>query len=867
MENLAEKVGSQVCRIRSSLLAFDSLFPARDRSTIAQVFPALTFPANFLGGVYALASAPPRNFTTSEPSLIYFSAGLRVGRDIARFRNDQLCRLETSQVGALGGARSELLANFSITAFELQLHDANMSSFLRPTKKSQLQGPSKVLQRPNPIRTINQREQSRRAAAAAASTSSSNRAAGDPSLASVNQLQCPNKSCKEPNVVDGICRTCGRVADDSNIVAEVQFAETSSGAAVVQGSYLGADQGGVRSLGPGFRRLGGEDREKSIRESRVMMQGFAHQLNINETIVNAGVQIFKLASMANFIQGRRMTIVAAVCLYAACRKEKPCKVMLIDFADLVQVNVFKLGHAFKALHKAVIITRNGMLPVFPEDLIYRFAARLEFGHFTTKVAETAVRLVQRMSQDWMVMGRRPSGICGACLIMAARMYNFRRTVREVVYIVKVTTHTIQRRLDEFKFTESSEMTVEDFLTQDFLESAHDPPSFYQKSEEYQRLRHQKSRKRKRAAEDDGEDADADAEVGASREAPGPSNDAQSPTNPGIATPPDMSALPQIEYRRDDDGFIIPPLPPKDQPIDPNLADPDAPEALDALAAEHGENGVAPSVETPPTAGPGRGRRRPPLLNIDEEWEEDEDDLEQQISEIIGDPHSHEHARAFSTAEQRARVHAMWALSLQPQRVVSMEEIVRDDEFNGDPEVENCMLTPEESKLKELLWVNENKDWLRGQQEAMFRRKIQAAGPPKQTRRRRKRARMGEGQTSPASTPYEAALSTIKDRGFSKRINYDAIRELFEFGGRGPGSVIGSEITSRRTSRAGSAVVDDTDDENGGASSSGPRSRAAESAGQGEEEEGEEDEGEGYPFEDDEDGGSEGDGEVGAVDDE
>lgn len=63
------------------------------------------------------------------------------------------------------------------------------------------------------------------------------------------------------------------------------------------------------------------------------MLGFAGEHKITESVVNSGMQIFKLATMNNFIQGRRMNMVAAVCLYTACRKEKPCKVMLIDFAD------------------------------------------------------------------------------------------------------------------------------------------------------------------------------------------------------------------------------------------------------------------------------------------------------------------------------------------------------------------------------------------------------------------------------------------------------------------------------------------------------------------------------------------------------
>jgi transcription factor IIIB 90 kDa subunit len=67
------------------------------------------------------------------------------------------------------------------------------------------------------------------------------------------------------------------------------------------------------------------------------MQALAGQLGVPEPTINSGVQIFKLAANNNFIQGRRMDMVAAVCLYTACRKEKPCRVMLIDFADKVQV--------------------------------------------------------------------------------------------------------------------------------------------------------------------------------------------------------------------------------------------------------------------------------------------------------------------------------------------------------------------------------------------------------------------------------------------------------------------------------------------------------------------------------------------------
>lgn len=69
------------------------------------------------------------------------------------------------------------------------------------------------------------------------------------------------------------------------------------------------------------------------------MTGLANQLGVNAPIIETATQIFKLASQNNFIQGRRMDMVAAVCLYTACRKTRPCTVMLIDFADKVQVSL------------------------------------------------------------------------------------------------------------------------------------------------------------------------------------------------------------------------------------------------------------------------------------------------------------------------------------------------------------------------------------------------------------------------------------------------------------------------------------------------------------------------------------------------
>jgi len=81
----------------------------------------------------------------------------------------------------------------------------------------------------------------------------------------------------------------------------------------------------------------------------------------------------------------------------------------------------------------------------PEIYIRRFARELDFGNETEKVARDATRLVQRMDRDWLSSGRRPAGLCGAALFIASRMNNFRRSVREIVYFVKVSDVTVKNR--------------------------------------------------------------------------------------------------------------------------------------------------------------------------------------------------------------------------------------------------------------------------------------------------------------------------------------------------------------------------------------------------------------------------------------
>ncbi|PIA17007.1 cyclin-like protein [Coemansia reversa NRRL 1564] len=268
------------------------------------------------------------------------------------------------------------------------------------------------------------------------------------------------------------CTACGEVCEENTIVAEVTFGEAASGAAVVQGSFVRAGQTRANMSGPGRFGSGQESREMTLYNSRRRIQRLATALRLSEHYIDTAQRYFQLALNLNFTRGRRSVYVSAACLYIVCRTEKSSQ-MLIDFSDVLQASVFKLGATFARLVAAL----NLKLPIVdPSIYISRFAAMLEFGDKTQQVCMDAIRLVQRMDRDWIRTGRRPAGICGACILISARMHNFRRTQREIIRVVKIADTTLRRRLDEFRMTPSGGLTVADFRSL-WLEQSADPPAF------------------------------------------------------------------------------------------------------------------------------------------------------------------------------------------------------------------------------------------------------------------------------------------------------------------------------------------------------------------------------------------------------
>ncbi|GMF22219.1 unnamed protein product [Phytophthora lilii] len=289
---------------------------------------------------------------------------------------------------------------------------------------------------------------------------------------------CPTCSCTEIDVVDvsgeAVCVSCGTILEENNIVSSIEFQESGGGAHSVVGQFVSATASkSYGNIGTSGRNYGLESRANTLANGKKKIRQIAGMLRLGDHYVDSAFRLFALALQRNFTHGRKTQTVIAACLYIVCRRERSPH-LLIDFSDKLQINVYVLGGVFLKFCKLLQIH----LPLIDPSLyIHRFASQLNFAGKTHSIATTALRLVATMKRDWIETGRRPSGICGAALLIAARSQSVMCSLHDVMDVVNIGERTLKQRLYEFSLTPTAQLTYDQVGKLEMSRVECDPPSF------------------------------------------------------------------------------------------------------------------------------------------------------------------------------------------------------------------------------------------------------------------------------------------------------------------------------------------------------------------------------------------------------
>ncbi|KAM0853756.1 hypothetical protein ACQ4PT_050873 [Festuca glaucescens] len=264
--------------------------------------------------------------------------------------------------------------------------------------------------------------------------------------------ECPTVEDEDTKSI--CCGNCGKILSQDRFTNEAEFIKDSSGQSRRSGNMTRSIEGGISI-----------SRERTEAKGEYEISQIVDGLHVSgrEDIIRTALNFYKLALDNDFTQGRRTAHIAAACLYIACRRsEKPY--LLIDFSDYLKISVYVLGAVFLQLCQKLLLGEHPIVQklVDPSLFIHRFTERL-LGKRHNAVSDTALRIVASMKRDWMQTGRKPSGICGAALYIAALSHGYNYTKADIAAVVHVCEATLFKRLIEFENTDSGTLTIEDFL--------------------------------------------------------------------------------------------------------------------------------------------------------------------------------------------------------------------------------------------------------------------------------------------------------------------------------------------------------------------------------------------------------------------
>ena len=563
-----------------------------------------------------------------------------------------------------------------------------------------------------------------------------------------NNLKCTGCGSTDidvdPSRADAVCTNCGNVLESSIIVSDIQFEENAHGGSSAIGTFVSSESKGGASFsfgggsGRGFAQFQGglvrESREITLRNARRKIEALAQQLSLRRDRIDMAFHFFKLALNKHLTRGRPSTHVIAACVYITCRTESTPH-MLIDFSDVLQIDVYALGRTYLRLSQALCINIPAMDPCL---YVLRFAHRLELDDKTHEVSMTALRLVSRMKKDWIHFGRRPSGLCGAALLIAARMHGFNRSVYDIIKVVKVHESTLRKRLNEFGETPTSQLTLEEFnnIDLDAMTEEQDPPSF--------KAARKRDRERLLKLEEDDE---VDDEF----------NDLEEKIE---------KALDDVRLKVKKGGRFA-------------KMHKEAIEERQKIREQKQEKGHAEDVEaeefiTAETLG-----AIDAIVNEPNEPNE-------QLDSLLMPPPGLTPKSAPTVGLGLKNSIQDYLVSAEQPSVEPVKEIEESDELdlNGidDSEIDGYIMTDKEIEFKTQMWHRINAEYLKEQAEKAERERKEAEEAEKEGReikkkpRRTKKAKL---ETKPGghSTAIEAIEKIVAEKKISTKINYDVLKSL------------------------------------------------------------------------------------------
>ncbi|MHA1509073.1 MAG: transcription initiation factor IIB [Promethearchaeota archaeon] len=188
--------------------------------------------------------------------------------------------------------------------------------------------------------------------------------------------------------------------------------------------------------------------ERNFWEAKPKLKMLTSKLNIPEYISETAWKIYSIVAKKKLTMGRSINGFIAGSLYAAIRVHDFPR--LLDEVCEASLTPRRTVHRSLAMIIREVLPGLGLRyqPITAESLVFRFGNELEL---PMKIQKVAIDMLRTASRNGLQRtGKDPKGLAAACIYIAAKNGEIRRTQSLVADIAKITEVTLRSRAKQIK---------------------------------------------------------------------------------------------------------------------------------------------------------------------------------------------------------------------------------------------------------------------------------------------------------------------------------------------------------------------------------------------------------------------------------
>lgn len=186
-----------------------------------------------------------------------------------------------------------------------------------------------------------------------------------------------------------------------------------------------------------------QHRERSLLKAFTLLDSMKSKLGLSESICEKSAYYYRKATDLNIVRGHSIPSILSAIVYVTCKEHNSPR-SLDEIANTANIKRKTLSRTTRHVLKKLDIQTTPQNPVF---FVNKIASAFNIGEKTKRLA---IEFLDKAKTKGIIDGKRPGGIVGGALYLAAAINDEPVRYRELEKISNTSSVTLRKRVNQLK---------------------------------------------------------------------------------------------------------------------------------------------------------------------------------------------------------------------------------------------------------------------------------------------------------------------------------------------------------------------------------------------------------------------------------